>query len=145
MKKNLIIAVVVIAAALIALFAFQKPAGQTATSTSASTTDMMNMPAQENPAPKTSSAPKTVSSGAITVVISNYAFNPANITVKAGTVVTWVNKDSVPHTVTGDVGGPASAALTLNATYSFKYSAPGIYAYHCSIHPGMKGIITVTK
>jgi plastocyanin len=81
------------------------------------------------------------------VTIQNYAFSPANITVKAGSTVTWTNKDSVAHTVTETDGkaGPSSGDVNPGSTYSFTFKTPGTYHYHCSIHLEMIGTVTVTS
>jgi amicyanin len=79
------------------------------------------------------------------VAISNFAFGPAVITIKAGTTVTWTNKDEEPHTVTFNQLGTRSPNLTGTAvTYSQSFSTPGSYDYHCSIHPFMHGTVIVT-
>lgn len=80
------------------------------------------------------------------VEIANFAFSPADITVKKGTTVTWTNKDSTAHTVTETDGkaGPASGDLSQGKSYSFTYNTVGTFAYHCSIHPDMTGTVTVT-
>lgn len=80
-----------------------------------------------------------------TVNIKNFAFSPVNISVKAGTKVTWTNNDSAPHTVTETDGktGPSSGNLSNGDSYSFTFTKPGIYHYDCSIHPNMTGTVTV--
>lgn len=80
------------------------------------------------------------------VSITNFAFSPAALTVKAGTTVTWTNKDSDAHTVTSQgSGGPlASAALATGQSYSYTFTKPGTYAYLCTIHPFMTATVTVT-
>lgn len=80
------------------------------------------------------------------VAIMNFAFAPAALTVKAGTTVTWTNKDGDAHTVTSQgSGGPLqSAALGTGGTYSFTFTTPGTYAYLCTIHPFMTATVTVT-
>jgi len=80
------------------------------------------------------------------VTIQNFAFSPANITVKKNTTVTWTNKDSVAHTVMETDGqtGPNSNDINQGAKYSFTFNTPGTYHYHCSIHPEMVGTVTVT-
>lgn len=77
------------------------------------------------------------------VSISNFAFLPANITVRKGETIVWTNKDPMTHTVTG--GDMKSSALGQNQTFSFTYDKTGTFTYHCSIHPRMTGIITVTN
>ncbi len=81
------------------------------------------------------------------VQIQNFAFSPATLTVKAGTTVTWTNNDGTQHTVTPDAGAPAgfgSGGLSPGTSYSFTFTGPGTYPYHCSIHQSMKGTVVVT-
>jgi plastocyanin len=89
----------------------------------------------------------TVTAGEQTINISNYAFNPATITISAGTTVTWTNSDSATHKVVSDSNPAAfsSGDITQGGTYLFTFSTPGTYDYHCQIHPSMKGTITVTQ
>lgn len=78
------------------------------------------------------------------VVIQNFAFSPSNLTVKAGTTVTWINQDSTTHTITSDNGAfQSSEDLNQGSNYTFTFSKAGTYPYHCSIHPNMKGTIVV--
>lgn len=78
------------------------------------------------------------------MTIKNFAYKPATITVKAGTKVTWTNKDSTNHTVTANKGafdlGNFSAG---GASKSKAFSKPGTYAYHCNYHPFMHGKVIV--
>jgi amicyanin len=78
------------------------------------------------------------------VTIENFAFNPATITVKKGTTVTWTNKDSAAHTVTTDSGsGPTSQLLNQGDSYTFTFNTAGTFNYHCQPHPNMKGTVIV--
>jgi plastocyanin len=89
-----------------------------------------------------------VLSGQVTIHISNFAFNPAEVTITGGTRVTWVNDDSVSHTVTSEGGRfafPDSATLSWNQQYSNVFVNMGTYNYHCNIHPSMKGKIIVVE
>lgn len=77
-------------------------------------------------------------------------FSPGNFTMKAGSTVTWVNRDTVTHTVTStSVPSGAnqfdSGSLPYGNTYSVILTVPGTYHYYCSIHPSMTGIIVVTS
>jgi plastocyanin len=84
--------------------------------------------------------------GTNAITIKNFAFSPATLTVKTGTTVTWTNDDSSPHRVVSDDGAPVaftSPSLATGASYPFTFSQAGTYAYHCSIHPSMKGTIVV--
>jgi plastocyanin len=91
----------------------------------------------------TSSATTSTSTSANAVTIINFAFSPATLTIKAGTSVTWTNKDSVAHTVVSDSGIFSSGSLATNATYSYTFKTAGTFTYKCSIHPSMTGTITV--
>jgi len=79
-----------------------------------------------------------------TVTILNYAFSPATITIAPGMTVIWTNRDSVAHTVTADDGSWGSGNLAQGDTYSHTFTTSGAYPYHCAIHPGMQGSVTVT-
>jgi plastocyanin len=74
------------------------------------------------------------------VEIDQFAFTPQRITVKAGTTVTWINEDDVPHTVASSF---KSKALDTGDKFSFTFTTPGTYAYFCSVHPHMTGAVVV--
>lgn len=78
------------------------------------------------------------------VSIRNFAFGPQAVTVKAGTTVRWTNQDSEAHTVVSDAGAFSSPVLQPRAGYSFTFTRPGTYSYHCSIHPFMTGKVVVS-
>ena len=82
-------------------------------------------------------------SGGNSVSISNFAFSPSNLTVTIGTTVTWTNKDSVAHTVTGANGAFNSGTMAPGATFSQAFNTAGVYNYSCSVHPYMTGTVTV--
>ena len=77
-----------------------------------------------------------------TIVIVSMAFSPANVTVKPGQTIEWVNKDLFEHTATADDHG---FDLDLKPGAKAHISAPrsGIISYSCRFHPGMKGVIRV--
>ena len=89
------------------------------------------------PAPATAS-PAT---SAVAVAMQHYAFAPKDISVPAGTTVTWTNYDDDDHNVRG--AGPKSATFGKGGTYSYTFATPGSFAYVCSLHPQMKGTVTV--
>lgn len=82
--------------------------------------------------------------GSETVTIAGFAFSPADLTVAAGTTVTFTNQDQTPHTATADDGAFDCTPLPGGASLSFTFSTPGTIPYHCAIHSFMKGTITVT-
>ncbi len=77
-----------------------------------------------------------------TVTIDNFTFEPAQLTVKVGTTVTWNNHDDIPHTVVS-AGKFRSKTLDTDDSYSFTFTAAGDYTYFCSLHPHMTGTIKV--
>ena len=91
-------------------------------------------------APSATSAP---SGAEAKVSISNFAFDPAALTIKVGTTVTWTNNDVVAHTVTfTDVAN--SPVLNRGDHFSRAFTKAGTYSYICSIHPFMHGMVVVT-
>jgi plastocyanin len=79
-----------------------------------------------------------------TVSIDNFTFTPQKLTVKAGTTVTWINKDDIPHGIaSSDNAFGKSKALDTDNSHSFTFTTPGTYAYFCYVHPHMTGTIVV--
>jgi plastocyanin len=81
--------------------------------------------------------------GPVEVKIDNYSFMPGDLTVAAGTTVTWVNHDDVPHTVRSMDGAIKSKALDTDDKFSMTFDKPGTYEYFCSIHPKMTAKVLV--
>ena len=81
--------------------------------------------------------------GGIEVKIDNFSFTPQRLTVKAGTTVTWINGDDIPHTVASSGKLFKSKTLDTDDTYTFTFTTPGMYEYFCSLHPHMTGTIVV--
>jgi plastocyanin len=81
-----------------------------------------------------------------TVTIKDFTFTPSSLTVKAGTKVTFVNEDAVPHNAKGSGSSSAisSADLQHGQSYTVTLTKRGTYHYTCTIHPNMMGTITVT-
>ena len=77
------------------------------------------------------------------IVIENFSFEPATLTVNAGTTVTWVNHDDEPHTATATDKRFNSKTLDNGDRFSQEFKAPGTYNYYCALHPKMIGKIIV--
>ena len=112
------------------------------------TTAPTAVPTNTVPAPtNTPSGTNGKASVSISGAYGTFGFNPSSMTVKSGTTVTWTDNTNAPHTVTSDAGDPASFNGPLmhnGATFSFTFTTPGTYSYHCSVHPYMTATITVT-
>jgi plastocyanin len=81
------------------------------------------------------------------VGIHGNAFDPATITVKAGTTIHFENHDSVPHAVVANAGASVFSTGNIAAGGDGHIKAPsasGSYPYRCSIHPSMTGTIIVS-
>ena len=82
------------------------------------------------------------------VASRGFVFQPRELTVPAGTTVTWTNADPIPHTVTADDRSYDSGPLGSGATFSQTFAAPGRYGYFCQLHgapgSGHFGTIVVT-
>jgi plastocyanin len=79
------------------------------------------------------------------VVIDNFRFSPRKLTVTAGTKVTWVNRDDVPHTATSTAKPRHfdSKSLDTDDRFEHTFATPGTYEYFCAVHPHMTGQIIV--
>jgi plastocyanin len=93
-------------------------------------------------APASAAAACAVVAGTGTAAqIKGFAF-PGGLSVQAGQSISWTNGDTANHTITFD-DGSCSIPVDAGATVTVQYSAPGTHAFHCSIHPSMKGSLEV--
>jgi plastocyanin len=95
-------------------------------------------------------APPVVTAATVTpavtspqIVIKKFQFSEPTLTIAAGTTVDWINQDDDAHTVTADDGRFASAGLDQGEKFSYRFTTPGTYAYHCALHPHMTARIIV--
>ena len=77
------------------------------------------------------------------VSIYNMAFAASGTTVTKGTTVTWTNNDNMTHTVTADDNSFTSGYLNKGDIFSHRFDSTGTFNYHCSVHTGMTGSVTV--
>jgi len=97
----------------------------------------------EKAAPQSANATTKV----VTVLIRDFKFEPATVTVHEGETVEWKNEDSVPHTATenADAKNPAfdSGYLQTGAAWRYVAQKKGTYNYICTLHPNMQGTLIV--
>jgi plastocyanin len=123
---------------------FDAPAAQAgphAVGMSAMSSDMASMPSMQQ-----ATADPAALSGLVDVTISGSAFNPAVITVTAGSTVRWTNADPFTHTTTSDIGSLDpwdSGQLGHGGVFTKTFATPGTYSYHCAIHLSMFGTVVV--
>ena len=81
--------------------------------------------------------------GSTIVVIQDFTFTPAEVRVRAGERVTWINCDVDSHTSTADGGAWASPLLAPGDAFTQAFDTPGEFAYHCEPHPFMRALVVV--
>lgn len=79
----------------------------------------------------------------VTVEMRDYEFFAAKLTVDASAEVTWLNRDVVPHNAVANDGAFDTGNLNGGDSVSVVLEQPGTYAYVCTYHPGMEGVLTV--
>jgi plastocyanin len=88
--------------------------------------------------------PNVAQAASQTVVIQNFSFMPPTATINVGDSITWRNMDPLAHTATSDNGAFADTGqIVAGGTKTVAFAVAGTFAYHCSIHPTMKGTIVV--
>ena len=99
--------------------------------------------------PSAAAEPSEAAGDDTTVRLSQFAFDTEELTIAAGTEVTFVNADAAAHTVTEGSNGASAddpiidEELTQNASTSFTFDEPDTYAITCSFHPSMNMTIIV--
>jgi len=81
-----------------------------------------------------------------TIIIKDFAFSPANCTVKIGSSITFINEDSAPHTATALFNAPVqfdTGELAAGQSASISFDTAASIPFHCEIHPSMTGSIVV--
>ena len=77
-----------------------------------------------------------------TVALSGFGFHPDTVRAAAGDTVVFRNDDAVPHTATADAGGFDSGDLQPGKSWRW-VTKPGRFAFHCTYHPNMTGLVAV--
>jgi plastocyanin len=147
-----IIVILVVVAAILGLYTLKggklvpAPSPSPSPASTPSPTSSPSSTPVSSTSPSPSQNPSQAGQTASSVSITNFAFNPATVTVKKGTVVTWTNRDSAGHSVTetDTQAGPGSNVLAQGKSYSFTFEQTGTFHYHCSVHPDMIGTVIVT-
>lgn len=98
-------------------------------------------PVDPSPTPSPSGSTVSIVMGASTRTTGAYSPNP--ITVARGGSVMWVNNDTTAHTSTSDNNSWNSGTIAPGANFSHTFASSGPFTYHCTIHPGMVGTVTV--
>ena len=136
--------IAVVGLAVAALTACGPAQSATTQSTATQSTATQSMSGMAMPTTSQSTSDQPVATNSVS--IKNFTFDPAVITVKVGTTVTWTNSDQDPHTVTSDgKSGPLnSKPLNQGETFQYTFTQAGTFSYLCTIHPFMTATVTVT-
>jgi len=79
------------------------------------------------------------------VEIEDFGYSPDPVAIAAGGKVTWINRDSAPHTATAGDGSFDTGTLEEGKLKSESFKEPGTFDYICSIHPEMHGTVEVVE
>ncbi len=88
-------------------------------------------------------APRGALGATVGVDIVNFSFQPATVDIKVGDTVVWTQRDSIGHTTTSDTGLWSSPLLSAGQTFSRTFDTAGVFPYHCTPHPFMRGTVNV--
>jgi plastocyanin len=83
--------------------------------------------------------------GATKAELRGMAFAPNRIEIAAGTTITWTNNDPLAHTITADDRSWDSGEIAPGQTWSHTFTQPGEFAFHCTPHPFMRGVLVVRQ
>jgi plastocyanin len=87
--------------------------------------------------------PQVVATAEISIDIADFAYSPSNLSVVKGTKITWTNRDSAPHTATDDGDSWNTGVLRGGESATITFDTPGTFGYYCTVHPSMRGALTV--
>ena len=81
--------------------------------------------------------------GSNALLVTGFAFDPAEVQIHAGGSLTWTNEDPTAHTVTANDGSFDSGTMDSGGSFSHRFDEPGTYRYACAIHPAMRATVRV--
>jgi plastocyanin len=96
-------------------------------------------PSSPTPSPSGTTVSIVMNSAGLTT----NAYSPNPVTVAVGGSVTWRNNDTITHTSTSNTGLFDSGPISAGGQFTRTFSTVGSFPYHCTIHPGMVGTVTV--
>ena len=87
--------------------------------------------------------PAAAPESTVEITIDNFTFTPDTITIEPGTIVKWLNRDDIPHTVVAKSLAFKSRALDTDDSFSYQFNEVGVIDYFCALHPHMTGKVIV--
>jgi plastocyanin len=140
LPKTLLASILAVAALALASCGDDDDSDTTAAAGGATTTET------ESTAPEPSGNAPAASGDAVRaekVEIVEFAYAPDPVTIEEGGKVTWINRDSAPHTATADDGSFDTETLEEGKLKSETFKEAGTYPYFCEVHPDMRGTVEV--
>ena len=134
MKNWLIIGAIIIVIAIAGIFYYN------------STSTQQEIPSEQSNTESAASQNTVAQEGFIEARIENFAFVPAEIKIKVGSKITWINNDNTIHTIASDSGGKgelSSGVIGKDESWGHVFNEKGVFNYHCGIHSSMKGKVVV--
>jgi len=105
---------------------------------------------QPNLTPQNTTLTNQSVSAVILGIDGDNSYSPEPIEIESGQTVTWINGDTISHTVTSGQDGDLdegtlfdSDAIIPNQSYSLTFDSPGEFDYYCIYHPTMVGEVIV--
>ena len=80
---------------------------------------------------------------AITIEMQRQSFVPDRIEVVAGTRITWINRDDMPHSVTAADNRFDTGPVLAGKSFQWTAQGNGTIDYHCIFHPSMTAVLNV--
>lgn len=77
------------------------------------------------------------------LLIKDFKYQPASLTVKRGDTLEWKNEDVVAHTVTAVDKSFDSGSIPAGGSWKYVAKKPGTFNYICTFHPNMKANLIV--
>jgi len=140
--KTIIVLISSLALVLVVSGCGTKPTNTVQTNAAANTNSIGNAnTALDNSTASVHATTNTTPKAEKTIRIHDQVFDPTPLRITVGTVVTWVNNDSVEHAVKSATF--SSGTLQPGDKFSYQFVASGTYDYYCSIHPSMLGQVIV--
>lgn len=98
---------------------------------------------QGGSSPKITAISIVQGSGANASIAQSYSPGPVAVVIGVNNTITWTNNDTAPHTVTANDGSFDSGNIAPTGTFTFTFTTPGTYHYHCVYHPWMVATVIV--
>ena len=95
------------------------------------------------PTPTPTPTPTPAEATGVDAEIVDFSFSPGELSIEVGSTVTWRNGGEAPHTVTAEDGSFDSGMVAAGGSWSRTFESAGTFAYVCTFHPDMAGVVTV--